>query len=107
MCTMRRTPRATSTATARRHEVEFFGNFVILIPEGGEGMRDAIAISLGDERCRWAYFPLDRGRIAEAVSGARPMWTDEIAGLDDIPDPGPQKVYTSGLGGLDDHGFRI
>jgi twinkle protein len=90
-----------------RHEVEFFGRFVILIPEGGESVRDTIAINLGDERCRWAYFPLDHSRITEAVAGARPMWTDEIAGLDDIPEPGPLQDYTSGLKGLDQHGFRI
>ena len=90
-----------------RHEVEFFGNFVILIPEGGESLRDDIALKLGDERCRWGYFPEDPAAIPAAVDGARPMWTDEIAGLDDIPEPGPLKVYTSGIEGLDRHGFRI
>src|SRR5262245_17165603 len=90
-----------------RHEVDFFGNFVILIPESGESLRDDIALKLGDERCRWAYFPEDPAAIPTAVDGAGPMWPDEIAGLDDIPEPGPQKVYTSGIAGLDRHGFRI
>lgn len=90
-----------------RHEVDFFGSFVILIPEGGEGLRDTIAINLGDERCRWAYLPANPGEIPSAVAGARPMWTDEVARLSDVPDPGPQEVYKSGLHGLDRHGFRI
>ena len=30
-------------------EVEFFSSFVILIPEGGEDVRDTIALNLGDE----------------------------------------------------------
>jgi twinkle protein len=90
-----------------RHEVDFFGKFVILIPEGGESLRDTIAVGLGDERCRWAYLPDDPSAIPSAVAGAKPMWTDEIAGLDDIPEPGALTVYKSGLAGLDRHGFRI
>jgi archaellum biogenesis ATPase FlaH len=90
-----------------RHEIAFFGNFVILIPEGGESLRDNIALKLGDERCRWAYLPEDPAAIPAAVDGARPMWTDEIAGIDDIPEPGPQTVYKSGIDGIDRHGFRI
>jgi archaellum biogenesis ATPase FlaH len=90
-----------------RSEIDFFGNFVILIPEGGENLRDTIAVNLGDERCRWAYFPEDPAAIPAAVDGARPMWTDEIAGIEDIPEPGPQQVYKSGIDGLDRHGFRI
>src|SRR5262245_12781995 len=58
-----------------RHEVDFFGDYVILIPEGGEGLRDTIAINLGDERCRWAYLPLETSEIVNTVATARPMWT--------------------------------
>jgi twinkle protein len=90
-----------------RPHIAFFDSYVILLPKGGEQLRDAIAVNLGDERCRWAYFPEDRSKIAEAVAGARPMWTDEIAGLDDLPEPGPVRTYKSGIVGLDDHGFRI
>jgi hypothetical protein len=90
-----------------RHEINFFDRFVILIPEGGENLRDTIAINLGDERCRWAHFPLDRSKILEAVERARPMWTDEIAGLDDIPEPGPRQLYKWGIDALDKQGQRI
>mgnify|MGYP003694436525 CR=1 FL=1 len=61
-----------------RHEVDFFGEFVILIPEGGENLRDAIAIKLGDERCRWAYQPAAPEDIPNAVVLARPMWTRRV-----------------------------
>jgi twinkle protein len=88
-------------------EIAFFASYVILIPEGGESVRDAIAIKLGDERCRWAYLPADPAAIPAAVAAARPMWTDEIASLDDIPEPGPLQVYNCGIAGLDRHGFRF
>jgi hypothetical protein len=58
---------------AIRPEVEFFDDYVILIPEGGESVRDTIAIKLGDERCRWAYYPEDPRDIPTAVATARPM----------------------------------
>lgn len=90
-----------------RHEIEFFGDFVILIPEGGENLRDTIAINLGDERCRWAYLPLSPTEIVNAVVSAGPMWTDEVSTIDDIPDPGEIETYNSGFAELDRHGFRI
>jgi twinkle protein len=90
-----------------RHEIDFFEEFVILIPEGGESLRDTLAIKLGDERCRWAYQPEAPQDIPNAIAQARPMWTDEIATIDDIPDPGPEQTFTSGFAALDQHGFRI
>jgi twinkle protein len=90
-----------------RHEIEFFDDYVILIPTGGENLRDTIAIKLGDERCRWAYMPEDPAAIPTAIADARRMWTDEIAGLDDIPEPGVQQAYKCGIEGLDRYGFRI
>jgi hypothetical protein len=90
-----------------RHEVDFFGSFVIVIPEGGESLRDTIAIKLGDERCRWTYVPTSPKEIKNAIVAARPMWTDEIATIDDIPDPGPEETFTSGFASLDRHGFCI
>lgn len=97
-------------------EIEFFGRYVILIPDGGENVRDAIAINLGDERCKWAYLPMRPVDIPAAVSGARPMWTDEVSTIDDVPDPGEIKTYKSGFPELDgdrklskgdDYQFRI
>jgi twinkle protein len=90
-----------------RSEVNFFGRFVILIPKGGENLRDTIAINLGDERCRWAYLPATADGIREAIAAACPMWTDEVATIDDIPEPRPENAYESGFEKLDQHGFRI
>jgi hypothetical protein len=99
-----------------RPEIDFFDRFVILTPEGGEDVRDRIAILLGDERCSWAYLPEDSAAISATVAGAVPMWTDEIARLSDIPEPGPEKLYkvardsdtgNTALASLDRHGFRI
>jgi archaellum biogenesis ATPase FlaH len=90
-----------------RDELQWFSSFVILIPEGGEALRDTIAVNIGDERCKWAYWPYDPADIPAAVANASRMWTDEIARMSDIPDPGPVKTYTTGLKGLDDHGLRL
>lgn len=90
-----------------RHEVDYFGRYVILIPEGGENIRDSIAINLGDDRCTWAYLPAKDEDIPSAVAGARPMWTDEISTIDDVPDPGEVSTFRSGFLELDRHGFRI
>ena len=90
-----------------RHQIDFFGHFVILIPEGGEDLRDTIAINLGDERCTWAYVPTDHADIPSAVVTARPMWTDEVSTIDDIPDPGPAEVFESGFAEFTQHGFRF
>ena len=84
-----------------------FDRFTIMIPQGGEDLRDTIAIKIGDELCRWAYVPDDWSDLTNAILTARPMWTDEIATLDDIPDPGEVKTYESGFYALDQHGFRI
>src|SRR5688572_1372961 len=100
-----------------RSEVDFFGRYVILIPEGGENLRDTIAINLGDERCRWAYLPPATEDIQNAITTARPMWTDEIATIDDVPEPIAEESFKSGFPVLDgeqkldgqteDYRFRI
>src|SRR5262245_283429 len=87
--------------------VAFFGSYVILIPEAWEHIRDEAAIRLGDEVCRWGYLPDKAEDVAGRVGAARPMWTDEIATMQDIPDVGPEKTYKSGFDALDRHGFRI
>ena len=78
-----------------------------LIPEKFEHIRDSVAIRLGDEFCRWAYLPDKAEDVAARVDGARPTWTDEIATMQDIPDAGDAKTYTSGFASLDQHGLRI
>lgn len=88
-------------------EIEFFESFVLLIPEGGEDLRDTIAVNLGDERCCWAYIPEEPRNIPCVVAGAKRMWMDEVTKLLDIPEPGPVRVFETGFEGLDAHGLRI
>jgi archaellum biogenesis ATPase FlaH len=90
-----------------RDEIAWFSTFVILIPPGGEDLRDTIAMNLGDERCKWAYMPDQSEAIKAVVAGAKRMWTDEVARMDDIPDPGPVKLFETGFGELDRHGLRL
>lgn len=90
-----------------RHEIDAVATFTILIPKGGEHIRDRIAITLGDERCSWAYVPDDMDGLALALGAARKMWTDEVATIDDVAEPGPVQAYKSGFYDLDEHGFRI
>jgi len=88
-------------------QVAMFSEFVILIEKGQEEFRDNIAMELSDEKCRWAYFPPDDADIPTSVATAARMWSDEISTIDDIPEAGPEKTYTSGFARLDEHGFRI
>lgn len=89
--------------------LDMWEKFVIVIPRGGETMRDTLAVNLGDTRCEWAYLPEaeDPVVLANAIRSARPMWTDEIAGIDDIPDVEPELTYETGFEMLDAHGFRL
>lgn len=88
-------------------EVQFFTSYVILVPEGGEELRDTIAMNLGDDRCKWAYVPDDPADLNNAILTASPMWTDEVCTMDDIPEPGPIEAYRTGFYALDQHGWRI
>lgn len=92
-----------------RPHVAVYAEFVIVIPHGGEDVRDTIAVNLGDTRCRWAYFPEteDKTDLRNAIIAARPMWTDEVAAIDDIPDAEPEQTFETGFRALDDHGFRL
>jgi hypothetical protein len=90
-----------------RSEIAFFNDYVIFIPEGEEALRDLIGINLGDERCRWAYWPPTVEEIPLEIAKASPMWSDEVSTLDDVPEPGKQEFYESGFPELNQHGFRI
>ena len=89
--------------------IDCWGSFTILVPEGGESVRDAIAMNLDDIRCRWNWYPLDPSpdAIHTAINTARPMWTDEVCTMSDVPDQGPVETYKTGFVGLDEHGWRL
>lgn len=88
-------------------QLTYFEKFTILVPEGHESLRDTVAMKIGDERCVWAYAPDDIDDLANAINTARPMWTDEVATIDDIPEPGPVETFATGFDRLDQHGLRI
>jgi twinkle protein len=90
-----------------RDEISWFSSFVVLIPDGGEALRDTIAMNVGDERCKWAYLPDDFAELPQVIANAQRMWTDEVARMSDIPDPGPVKTYATGIKELDAHGLRL
>jgi hypothetical protein len=86
-----------------------YERYLIALPPKSESLRDDIAVRLGDHRCTWCEWPFgaDKVEIGNRLITARPMWLDEIATIDDIPEPGPETTYTSGFDELDRHGFRI
>ena len=64
-------------------------------------------MNIGDHRCRWAYVPHEPQNIPVVIAAAKPMRLDEVSRLDDIPAPGPSKVYETGFVELDRHGLRL
>lgn len=95
-----------------------FGEFVFAFSEGNEQLRDDLAVRLGDTKCRWVRWPkgvasaadfldCEPTDLANLVQTARPMWTDEICTIDDIPEPGIERLYETGFPRLDQHGFRF
>ena len=80
--------------------------YVLALPAQCADLRDQLAVRLGDEKCKWVDWPF-HGDVTHALGSARPMWTDELARLSDIPDPGEVRSYRSGFPALDDHGFRF
>lgn len=98
--------------------LRYFSEFVIALPEGREQLRDDLAVRLGDTQCRWVRWPkgvssavdfldTEPADLANLVQTARPMWTDEVCTIDDIPEPSPETFYTTGLARIDQHGFRL
>src|SRR5688572_26979793 len=69
-----------------------FTRYVLALPSEQTELRDALAVRLGDTKCRWVEWPIggvSSDELREIIGSSRPMWTDEIATIDDIPDPGP------------------
>jgi KaiC/GvpD/RAD55 family RecA-like ATPase len=96
----------------------YFSEFILAFADGEEQLRDDLAVRLGDTNCRWVRWPkgvtaaadfldTDPTDLANLVQNARPMWTDEICTIDDIPEPGEEKTYKTGFPKLDAHGLRL
>lgn len=100
-----------------RPEIDKFRKFVLAVDgdEKGLYLRDALAARLGEERCFWIEWPAgckdandvlrDHGadRLYEVIANPRRMFIDEVALLDDIPDPPEERAYHLGLPGLEQH----
>jgi twinkle protein len=100
-----------------RPEIDKFHRIVLAVDgdEKGTYLRDALAVRLGEERCFWVEWPQgakdandvlrDHGadRLYEVLANPRRMFVDEVATLDDIPDPVEEKAYHIGLAGLEPH----
>lgn len=99
--------------------LDIFGSFVLAYPATAAATRDDVAMRLGDTKCRWIDFTddlptaaamfdeLGKNDLHNAVMTARPMWTDEVCCMSDVPDSGPEAVYETGIKGIDDLGIRF
>lgn len=98
-------------------EVDKFRTFILAVDNDEKGLflRDALAVRLGEHRCCWVEWPAgckdandvlrDHGpeKLREVLASPKRMWTDEVATLDDIPDPPKETSYNIGFDGLDSH----
>lgn len=86
-----------------------FERFAIALPKQLGRLREDLAARLGDERCGWFDWDnkLTDDELSKLIARPVPMWTDEVATMADIPEPGPEATYRSGFEALDRHGFRI
>lgn len=89
--------------------LKFFSTIIMVLRDAD--LRDRIAMRVGDEKCRWVDWQTinwsDLGSIKTAIDNARPMWTDEVCLMSDVPEAAQTLTYESGFPLLDEHGFRI
>jgi twinkle protein len=77
--------------------------------EKGEWLRDQLALRIGAHRCSWVDWPagckdandvlINGGTEADLqriIMAAKPMWVDELAGIDDIPERNAA-IYETGI----------
>ncbi|MGA7327061.1 MAG: toprim domain-containing protein, partial [Rhodomicrobium sp.] len=98
-------------------ELDKFDSFILAVDgdEKGRFLRDALAVRLGEHRCLWIDWPpgikdandmlREKGAsaLAEYLSNPRRMWVDEVATLDDIPDPEKETSFHIGFPELQQH----
>jgi twinkle protein len=111
--------RVTETGYELDGPLGAFETIVLAYPLQVAQLRDDLAMRLGDQRCRWLKYPADHPNaaalaaaegpvaLANLVVTARPMWTDEVCVMSDVPDPTPEETFETGIYGLDNHGFRL
>lgn len=86
-----------------------FERFTLALPRQLGQLREDLAARLGDDRCGWFDWDnkISDEDLNKLLERPCPMWSDEVATMADIPEPGPEKFYASGFDALDRHGFRI
>ena len=98
-------------------EIDKFRNFILAVDgdEKGKFLRDALAVRLGEHRCLWVDWPdgckdandvlREHGTDAlwECLANPKRMFTDEVATLDDIPDPQEELSFHLGYDKLSQH----
>ena len=96
-----------------------FTRIVLAMPVDWHELRDELAMRLGDTRCQWVDFTddlpgpaellqgLGPTELANAVVAAKPMWTDEICIMSDVPRGGEEIGYLTGIDSLDRLGVRV
>ncbi len=98
-------------------DIDKFRKIVLAVDgdEKGTFLRDALAARLGEDRCFWVEWPdgckdandvlrtQGADRLAECLMNPKRMFTDEVATLDDIPNPPEERAYQIGLPGVEKH----
>lgn len=88
---------------------DFFAKIILAVRD--PDLRDGLAVRIGDVKCRWLAncdpATAQPAALRSAIDNSRPMWTDEVCLIDDIPNDGLTKTYQTGFSLLDEHGFRL
>lgn len=96
-----------------------FGRIVLALPIDWHQLRDDLAVRLGDTRCVWVDFTddlpgpvewlqgLGPTELSNAIIAAKPMWTDEVCLMSDVPEGGEEVGYKTGIASLDERGVRV
>jgi twinkle protein len=98
-------------------ELDKFQKFILAVDgdEKGRFLRDALAVRLGEHRCFWVEWPegckdandvlRDHGpeKLWECIANPVRMFIDEVATLDDIPDPVEERSFHLGFHGIETH----
>lgn len=98
-------------------EIDKFKAFVLAVDgdEKGKFLRDALAVRLGEHRCFWVEWPEDckdandvlriygKEALWKCLMNPKRMFTDEVATLDDIPNPPKETSFHTGFDGLSKH----
>lgn len=99
--------------------MDVFSKFILVPRHGDDVWLEQVAIRIGDLRCRWVSKPdgfvnlqamfseHGPGVVHAFVSNAKPMWSDELCVMSDIPESLGVRTFETGFKLLDQHGLRL